>query len=93
MQPEEQAGETYDHGIGDIAAATQTFVGVESVTVPAGTFDTLRIELVVHGDGNSCSYKTTFWLAKGIGPVKIHRTDAILSTAPAACSFAIRMTM
>ena len=76
MQPEVQAGETYDHGIGDIAAATSTFVGVESVTVPAGTFETLRMELVVHGDDNSCGYKTTFWLAKDIGPIKIHRTDA-----------------
>jgi hypothetical protein len=52
-------------------------VGLETVTVPAGTFNnTLKIELLIaHWDG-SCSYKETLWLAKGIGPVKIHRTDA-----------------
>lgn len=54
-----------------------TFLGLEAVTVPADSFqNTLKIEFViVHKDG-SCSYKTTLWLAKGVGPVKIHRTDA-----------------
>jgi hypothetical protein len=52
-------------------------VGLETVTVPAGTFhNTLRIELLIEDWDGSCSYKTTLWLAKGIGPVKIHRTDA-----------------
>jgi len=42
--------------------------------VPAGTFKTLKIEISVNDIGE-CSYKTTLWFAKGIGPVKIARTD------------------
>jgi len=59
-----------------------TLVGLETVTVPAGTFnDTLKISIAItHKDG-SCSYNTTLWLAKGIGPVKILRSDA----EPADC--------
>jgi len=52
-----------------------TLVGLEPVTVPAGTFTTLKIEIMVN-DYDKCSYKTSVWLAKGVGPVKIHRTDA-----------------
>ncbi|GEM_PF-5829086 len=52
-----------------------TLIGLETITVPAGQFKTLKIEFVTTHDDDSCSYKTTVWLAKGIGPVKIHRTD------------------
>jgi hypothetical protein len=52
-----------------------TLVGLEAVTVPAGTFETLKVELRIQDIG-TCSYKTTLWLAKDIGPVKIHRTEA-----------------
>ena len=53
-------------------------VGLETITVPAGTFNTLKIEWIMNSSGgSSClSYKTTAWFAKGIGPVKFHRTDA-----------------
>ena len=51
-----------------------TLIGIETITVPAGTFKTLKIELLIN-DINKCSYKTTLWLAKGIGMVKVHRTE------------------
>jgi hypothetical protein len=50
-------------------------IGLQTITVPAGTFKTLKIRFVVNHDDGSCSYKTTIWLAKGVGPVKIQRTD------------------
>jgi hypothetical protein len=54
-----------------------TLLGLETVIVPAGTFsNTLRIELQIADWDGGCSYKETLWLAKGIGPVKIQRTDA-----------------
>ena len=53
-----------------------TLIGHETVTVPARAFTALKIEMRVQHTDGSCSYKTTLWLAKGIGPVKIHRTDA-----------------
>ncbi len=52
-----------------------TLVGRETITVPAGTFEALKVEILINDIGK-CSYKTTLWLAKGIGPVKIHRTNA-----------------
>jgi hypothetical protein len=52
-----------------------TLIGLETITVPAGTFNTLKILFEVNHDDGSCSYKTTIWLVKGIGPVKIQRTD------------------
>lgn len=54
---------------------TTTLVGVETIAVPAGTFKTLKVVISV-SDPDDCSFKTTLWLAKGIGPVKIARTDA-----------------
>ena len=53
-----------------------TLVGLETITVPAGTFSTLKVEHMIQHDDGSCSYKTTVWYAKGVGPVKIHRTEA-----------------
>lgn len=52
-----------------------TLVGLETVTVFAGRYDTIKIEIMILDIGK-CSYKTTLWLAKDIGPVKIHRTEA-----------------
>jgi hypothetical protein len=52
-----------------------TLVGLETIAVPAGAFTTLKIEIMVN-DLGECSYKTTLWLVKGIGPIKMHRTDA-----------------
>ncbi len=52
------------------------FVALETITVPAGTFSTLKMQWTRQPNAGGCSYKTTLWLAKGIGPVKIHRTDA-----------------
>jgi hypothetical protein len=52
-----------------------TLVGLETITVPAEIYDTIKIEIMIQDIGK-CSYKTTLWLAKDIGPVKIHRTEA-----------------
>lgn len=51
-----------------------TFVGIETITVPAGTFNTAKFKFLINDIGE-CSYKTTLWLGKGLGPVKIHRTE------------------
>ena len=52
-----------------------TFVGLETITVPAGTFDTLKMEFRIQDIGK-CSYTNTIWLAKGIGLIKSLRTYA-----------------
>jgi hypothetical protein len=52
------------------------FVALETITVPAGTFSTLKMQWTRQANAGGCSYKTTLWLTKGIGPVKMHRTDA-----------------
>ena len=64
---------------------TSTFVGFQNVTVPAGTFNALKIQLNIDdvgGGGSHCdSYDVTLWLAKNMGPVKIARTNPV----PADC--------
>lgn len=50
-------------------------VGVERVTVPAGTFDTYKIELTPAGGG---SYKETAWIAKDSRtPVKAYEVEIL----------------
>ena len=52
-----------------LARELQTVVGVESVTVPAGTFDAYKVE-VTSADGGSD--KETLWIAKDSRkPVKL----------------------
>jgi hypothetical protein len=77
IPPQMEAGQTVTTSLTHFGQSTildTTLIGSETITVTAGTFDTLRIELMIYDVGR-CSYKTTLWLAKGIGPVKIHRTD------------------
>jgi len=76
IPPQIHLAETIRTYIDEKGAVDVTLVGIETITVPAGTFNTLRIEWVRSRTDNGCAYKTTAWLAKGIGPVKIHRTDA-----------------
>ncbi|MEW6584347.1 MAG: choice-of-anchor D domain-containing protein [Nitrospirota bacterium] len=76
IPPQMQIGETVSSYVPSMAFFDVTLVGIETITVPAGTFTTLNIEAMIHHDDGSCSYKTNLWLAKGIGPVKMHRTDA-----------------
>jgi hypothetical protein len=79
--PQMQIGETVSTSIppGIISQYETTFdtilVGIETITVPAGTFNTLKFEILVNDIGK-CSYKTTLWFGKGIGLVKIARTNA-----------------
>jgi hypothetical protein len=75
IPPQMQVGETVRTISNQQFTIDTTLVGLETITVPAGTFTTLKIELMVQDVGKG-SYKTTFWLAKGIGLIKIHRTDA-----------------
>ena len=59
-----------------------TAVGIEKVSVPAGTFDALRIDAVVQMDIGfnptvSGTYVTTIWLVQDIGLVKSEGTSQI----------------
>ncbi len=81
IPPHLKIGETVSNNLSDTTIFNVTLIGIETITVPAGTFTTLEIEMMVQDTGK-CSYKTTVWLAKGIGMVKIHRTDA----NPADCT-------
>jgi hypothetical protein len=47
---------------------TYTFIGVESVTVPAGTFDAVKIEV----DPGIRGVTFYIWYAKGVGKVRIY---------------------
>jgi hypothetical protein len=76
--PQMEVGQTVTSSFtkfGQKSTVAVTLVGLEAITVTAGTFTTLKIEIMINDIGK-CSYKTTIWLAKGIGPIKIHRTDA-----------------
>lgn len=58
---------------------TVTLLGVEPVTVPAGTFNnTLKLNVyVVDGTG---TYTEKIWLAKGVGPVQMYRESETNNT-------------
>lgn len=77
IKPEMEIGETYNEEHPNLGFNfSTTLIGFESVTVPSGTYNALKVETIItHIDG-SCSYKNTLWFAKNIGPVKIHRTEA-----------------
>ena len=55
---------------------TYHFIGLETVTVPAGTFpDCLKIKAdVIDTDDNPGSYTTIFWYAKNVGQIRVERT-------------------
>lgn len=54
-----------------------TFVGLEDVTVPAGTFESCaRIHLTIQ-DGQ-WSEQRFYWLAQGIGLIKLLTTDGVI---------------
>jgi|WetSurSiteA1Bulk_404760.scaffolds.fasta_scaffold01160_9 hypothetical protein len=73
IPPQMHVGETVRTFSKENTTLDVTLVGIEQITVPVGTFTTLKIEIMAQG---TCSYKTTIWLAKDIGPIKIHRTEA-----------------
>jgi len=58
----------------DGTSFTITLEALETVPVPAGTFNNaLRLNLFID-DGNG-AYTEKIWLAKGVGPVQIHRVS------------------
>jgi hypothetical protein len=75
VPPQMHIGETVRTFSNTNTTVDVTLAGLEQITVPIGTFTTLKIEIMVQDIGK-CSYKTTVWLAKDIGPIKIHRTEA-----------------
>ncbi len=75
IKPEMKIGETYNEEHPDFNLST-TLIGFESVTVPAGTYQALKVAITTTATDGSCSFKTTLWLVKNIGPVKIHRTES-----------------
>jgi len=70
-----QAGVIDDNPI----SITITLEAVEPATVPAGTFNnTLRLKVfIVDGMG---TYTERIWLAKGVGPVQMHRVSETNNT-------------
>lgn len=68
-------GDSITHGLNTI-----TLEAVETVTVPAGTFNnTLRMKVVIN-DG-STTYTERIWLAKGVGPVQMYRVSETPGTS------------
>ena len=74
-------GDSYEQnfpaGVLDIVAIRYTFTleAVETVTVPAGTFNnTLRMQIVIEADGIGVATEKV-WLAKGIGAVQMQRVS------------------
>jgi hypothetical protein len=75
IPPQMHVGETMRTFSSQEITLDVTLVGLETITVPVGTFTSLKIDIMVQDIGK-CSYKTTLWLAKDIGPIKVHRTEA-----------------
>jgi len=75
IESEMQIGETVSSSYPDWSISS-TFAGIENITVPAGSFITLKFEILIEDSDGSCSYKTTIWFGKNIGIIKIHRTEA-----------------
>lgn len=75
---EMRVGQTVNRNyfLGYMRIAT-TLVGPEQVTVPSGTYDSLKYEIVVDDRNPSapCKYTTTLWLVKDLGPVRILRSN------------------
>ena len=58
---------------------TITLEAVETVTVPAGTFNN-ALKLKVFIDDGFGTYTEKIWLAKGVGPVQMHRVSETNNT-------------
>lgn len=64
-------GDTTEYRVGSRVTRT-TIEGEDQVTVPAGTFETLRLTVIVTYDSGDES-QNTVWLARGVGLVKWKR--------------------
>jgi hypothetical protein len=61
------AGLIWKNGTGSLEETTFTALGVETIKVPAGTFDAVKVKVENISQKNT----TTFlWFAKGVGLVK-----------------------
>lgn len=62
--------------------AHSTLHGLETVSVPAGSYSALKVTVVLNVSGTvggravSLTGTTTYWLAKGLGPVRSDQTTA-----------------
>ena len=56
---------------GDISLTTAQFLGAESVTVPAGTFDAIKIQVDQASDSSGQSTQITRWYSKNMDFVKM----------------------
>jgi hypothetical protein len=73
-----------------VASSTYEFLGEESITVPAGTFQAIKIRSVTKediqtaaaGPGATVSneYQTIFWFVEGVGRVKSETTGSYTET-------------
>jgi hypothetical protein len=66
---------TSPEGVPGPYTMTTTFVGSETITVPAGTFAALRFDVEINDIGKG-TYTTRLWLVKNLGIVKSHRVNA-----------------
>jgi hypothetical protein len=58
-------------------------IAIENVSVPAGTFESYRIEATRSDSNGGFSEKLIIWLSKGIGVVKIETIDLLTAhTSP-----------
>ncbi len=53
-----------------IYSANITVIGIEKVSVPAGTFDCVRVQISTNLTASNTTVNNTIWLAKGVGLVK-----------------------
>jgi hypothetical protein len=86
LPKELQAGSTWKEGIGTAVETIYTSLGVESVTVFAGTYDAIKVKAVVSSKEDETIFR---WYAKGVGLVKtyIEKADGwyqedLILTAP-----------
>jgi len=67
-------------------SSSATFEVLETVTVPAGNYDTARVRVIVtvSGDIEGIPYEDTYtqvhWMARRIGPVKWTQSSSLLGT-------------
>lgn len=61
-------------------AAAGVLLAPEDVTVPAGTFEQCRVIRTTVPPNNPSAVVTTYWLAEGVGPIKVEYTATSAGT-------------
>jgi len=86
LPKEMEAGSTWMESMGTTYNVFYTSLGVESVTVPAGTFDAVKVKVDInHAPG----FNLFQWYAKGIGLVKTYREILTLTVSEELTSYSI----